>query len=91
MASTLKSPNKYNQRVYKVRNILNNDLENVIKTDYSLSKQLVSLNKNSRNNIEVELEETDVEGRPKPIRTVVNKVIRDNPTLVNNSANIKNK
>lgn len=91
MVSTLKSPNKYNQRVYKVKNILNNDLENVIKTDYSLSKQLVSLNKNSRNNIKVELEETDVEGRPKPIRTVVNKVIRDNPTLVNNSANIKNK
>ena len=39
----------------------------------------------------IENEETEVEARPKPIRTVVSNLIRDNSTLVKNSANLKKK
>jgi hypothetical protein len=54
-------------------------------------KKLIKHQKTNHNWIEIESDETEVEGRPNPVRTAVNQLIRDDPILAQNPSLIMRK
>lgn len=74
-----------------VQDVLDTNWEAVVNQEYDYYKEIKQYEVTSRNLELIENEETSVEARPKPIRTVVNNLIKDNSNLVKNSANLRKK